>query len=123
MIAQPFSFRLCDRQLSALHNRRDIIKRVEETYEWPRLRMALANEFMIYLDEHEASTLPSKQQAWPDWWTDGFGSAMNETKAARTAHADMIANTGLLSLARLMGAQLPVDIQDEISVVFVSYCL
>ncbi len=39
---------------------------------------------------------------------------LNETKAARTAHAYMVANTGLLSMARLMGTSLPKDIDRDI---------
>ena len=96
----------------------DIVKEWNDLYEWPKLRMALANEFMIYLDQHERDSLPAHRVAWPDWWTDGFGSAMNETKAARNAHGDMIANTGLLSMAKLMGAQLPGDIHRKISDVY-----
>ncbi|MBK8493176.1 MAG: hypothetical protein IPL49_20405 [Saprospirales bacterium] len=93
----------------------DIVKEWNETYEWPKLRIALANEFLTYLEQHEADYLPVKKVAWPDWWADGFGSAMNETKAARTTQADMVANTGLLSMATMLGAQLPQEIADDIS--------
>jgi len=92
----------------------DIVREWNEKYEWPRLKISLANEFMIYLDENEANSLKQKKVAWPDWWADGFGSAMNETKAARTTNANMIANMGLLSMASLMGADLPDDINDNI---------
>lgn len=92
----------------------DIVKEWNEKYEWPKLKLSLAKEFMIYLEENQADELPTKKVAWPDWWTDGFGSALNETKAARTTHADMIANMGLLSMAKLMGAKLPNDINEDI---------
>ncbi|HJM85389.1 MAG TPA: glycoside hydrolase family 38 C-terminal domain-containing protein [Candidatus Marinimicrobia bacterium] len=93
----------------------DIVKEWNEKYEWPKLRIALVNEFLIYLDENQAENLPSQQVAWPDWWSDGFGSSMNETKAARSTHVDMIANTGLLSMAKIMGAELPEDINADIN--------
>lgn len=92
----------------------DIVKAWNEKFEWPKLRLSLASEFMVYLDNNENGTLPVRKAAWPDWWTDGFGSAFNETKAARTAHAYMVANTGLLSMARLMGTPLPEDIDRDI---------
>jgi hypothetical protein len=92
----------------------DIVKEWNEKYEWPKLRMALANEFLMYMDENHGEELYSQQVAWPDWWSDGFGSSMNETKAARTTHVEMIANTGLLSMAKLMGANLSPDINDDI---------
>ena len=39
---------------------------------------------------------PVHRQAWPDWWTDGFGSAARETAASRETHA---ANAGHRSVA------------------------
>lgn len=92
----------------------DIVKAWNEKYEWPKLKLSLASEFMIYLDENESNNLPVKKEAWPDWWTDGFGSAFNETKAARTTHSQMIANMGLLSMARFMGNELPKDMNNDI---------
>lgn len=96
----------------------DIVKEWNEKYEWPKLKLALANEFMNFLDENKSDYIPTKKVAWPDWWTDGFGSAMNETKAARTTHSEMIANMGLLSMAKILGADLPKDINDDISDVY-----
>ena len=92
----------------------DIVKEWNEKYEWPKLKMSLASEFMIYLDQHESEKLPVKKVAWPDWWTDGFGSAFNETKAARITHSHMIANMGLLSMVRLMGTALPATMDSDI---------
>ena len=93
----------------------DIVKEWNEKYEWPKLKLSLASEFMLYLEQHESGNLPVKKVAWPDWWTDGFGSAFNETKAARTTHSYMIANMGLLSMAKLMGTELPEDIHQDIA--------
>ena len=92
----------------------DIVKEWNEKYEWPKLKLSLASEFMVYLDQNESDHLPVKKVAWPDWWTDGFGSAFNETKAARTTHSNMIANMGLLSMTNLMGAELPEDMHKDI---------
>lgn len=92
----------------------DIVKEWNEKYEWPKLKLSLASEFMVYLDKHQADKLPIKKVAWPDWWTDGFGSAFTETKTARTVHSHMIANMGLLSMARFMGTKLPKSIASDI---------
>ena len=80
----------------------DIVKAWNEKYEWPKLKLSLASEFMVYLDKNKSDDLPVKKEAWPDWWTDGFGSAFTETKTARTVHSNMIANMGLLSMAQFM---------------------
>ncbi len=96
----------------------DIIKAWNEKYEWPKLRNALAREFMIYLDENHADSIPSQKVAWPDWWTDGAGSAANETKVVRATHVEIAANTAILSMAKMLGAKLPDNIQEDITGVY-----
>ena len=92
----------------------DIVKEWNDRYEWPKLKLSLASEFMVYLDKYQSDNLPVEKVAWPDWWTDGFGSAFTETKTARTVHSNMIANMGLLSMAQLMGSTLPKTITGDI---------
>ncbi|WP_273273411.1 glycoside hydrolase family 38 C-terminal domain-containing protein [Maribacter polysiphoniae] len=92
----------------------DIVKEWNQKYEWPKLKLSLASEFMIYLDENQGDDLPVQKVAWPDWWTDGFGTAFTETKTARTVHSNMIANMGLLSMAKFMGTALPENITGDI---------
>ena len=96
----------------------EIVKEWNEKYEWPKLKMALASEFMVYMEDHHHEHIETKKVAWPDWWTDGFGSAMNETKMSRATHADMIANMGILSMARILGVQIPDQILDEIDLCY-----
>lgn len=95
-----------------------IIEEWNEKYEWPKLRSALARDFMIYLDEQHADDLPVKKVAWPDWWTDGTASAANETKVVRTTQLDIAATTAVLSMAKMMGANLPNEIQNDIEQVY-----
>jgi len=85
-----------------------------EKYEWPKLRIATAGEFMQYVEGSHAADLPVHREAWPDWWTDGAGSAMRETAVTRTTQSAMIANQGLLAMAVLLGAQLPEDVPGEV---------
>jgi len=96
----------------------DIIRDWNERYEWPKLRSSLARDFMIYLDETHGDHIPSQEVAWPDWWTDGVASAANETKVARATHVEMAANTVLLSMCRIMGAELPPGIQHDVEEVY-----
>jgi hypothetical protein len=81
-------------------------------YIWPKLRLATVSEFMDHVRQHHSDELPVVRGAWPDWWMDGFGSATRQTAYARTAHADYIANEGLMSMAALMGALQPQKIND-----------
>lgn len=92
----------------------DIVKEWNEKYEWPKLKISLASEFMVFLEKNEAANLAVQKVAWPDWWTDGFGSAMNETKAARITQAEMNSNTGLFAMAKMLGTELPTSIQNDI---------
>lgn len=96
----------------------DIIKDWNEKYEWPKLRNALAKDFMIFLDEAHGEDIPAHEVAWPDWWTDGVGSAANETKVVRSTHVEIAANTAILSMAKMVGASLPDDLQRDIEQVY-----
>jgi alpha-mannosidase len=96
----------------------DIIKEWNEKYEWPKLRSALASDFMSFLEEEHADELPKHPLAWPDWWTDGVGSAANETKQVRQTHVNISAITALLSMGKMMGAEIPDNIHDDITEVY-----
>jgi hypothetical protein len=95
----------------------NMVKEWNEKYVWPKLRLATDREFMEYVEKNHGDELSVHQVAWPDWWTDGAGSAMLETKATRTIQSEMIANTGLISMAKMMGADLPEDIQSDIATI------
>jgi alpha-mannosidase len=96
----------------------DIIRAWNEKYEWPKLRSALARDFLVFLDEQHAEEIPAKKVAWPDWWTDGVASAANETGIVRKIHHEIAANTAILAMAQIMGVDLPDDIQEEIEEVY-----
>ena len=92
----------------------DLIRDWNNRYATPKLRNAVSREFMDYITGNYAEQLPVYRVAYPDWWTDGFGSAARETAAARKTHSDMIAIQGLLSMAVLKDIDLPVQISDRI---------
>ncbi|RDY61572.1 glycoside hydrolase family 38 C-terminal domain-containing protein [Flagellimonas nanhaiensis] len=91
----------------------DIVKAWNEKYEWPKLKLSLDSEFMVYLDKNYGEQLDTKKVAWPDWWTDGFGSAMNETKTARKTQANMIATMGLMTMAQASGAKISEEVLND----------
>jgi len=62
---------------------------------------------MSYICSHYDKTIPVFRTAWPDWWSDGFGSASRETAAARQTQCELTANQALLSMASLMGSSIP----------------
>ncbi|MEM1219241.1 MAG: glycoside hydrolase family 38 C-terminal domain-containing protein [Bacteroidota bacterium] len=95
-----------------------IVQAWNEKYEWPKLKLSLASEFMLFLEQNHSEQLDVKRVAWPDWWTDGFGTAMRETQTARNTHTDMIANLGLLAMAKTQGAKIPESIHREVSLCY-----
>ncbi|MFH1741911.1 MAG: glycoside hydrolase family 38 C-terminal domain-containing protein [bacterium] len=95
----------------------DLIDEWNKTYAWPKLRSATAREFMEYVEKNHADELPVHRQAWPDWWTDGFGSAARETAASRQTHNSMRVTETLFSMARLLGASVSPDVMERAAAV------
>ena len=92
----------------------DLIRDWNNKYAFPKLKSAVFHEFMDYVTEKYDHQLPVYRGAYPDWWSDGFGSAARETAAARRTHADMITVQGLLSIAVLKEKVLPSHVHDKI---------
>ncbi|UCE40347.1 MAG: hypothetical protein JSV17_12905 [Candidatus Aminicenantes bacterium] len=96
----------------------DMIQRWNEKYEWPKLRSATAREFPAFIKEKQGDSLPVHRVAWPDWWSDGFGSAALETAAARKTQTQLIANQGLLSMATLLGMKVPTSTMAKVAKIY-----
>ena len=84
----------------------DFVRAWNERFRWPRLRTSVVSDYLRYVEEHHADELPVHRAAWPDWWTDGFGSAARATAAARTTQDEMRAVEGLLAMAALTGIEV-----------------
>lgn len=93
----------------------NVINEWNEKYAYPKLRSALPHEFMDYIYSKYQGDIQSLRVAYPDWWTDGFGSAARETGASRSTHADMVTIESMLSMAEVKGKQLPKHIGDKIT--------
>jgi len=85
----------------------NIVKMWNEKYVWPKLELGTMTDFFRYAEQKYASSAPVFRKAWPDWWSDGFGSTAIETAYARTTHSEFETNEGLIALAALQGAQIP----------------
>lgn len=97
----------------------DFVKKWNETHENPKLRTATASEYLDYVcSKYGEASLPEYQVAWPDWWTDGFGSAAKETGEVRKGQADMMGVTGLFAMEELAGGKVPQEAKKEIESVY-----
>ena len=92
-----------------------MVKRWNEKYEWPKLRTAVATEFIKTVETQYADKIQTIRGAWPDWWTDGFASGAREAAVSRITHSNVIANQVGLSFAKMLGAELPADINKQIA--------
>lgn len=92
-----------------------MVKRWNEKYEWPKLRSAVATDFIKTVERDYAGQIPVIRGAWPDWWTDGFASGAREAAVSRTTHSHAIAGQGGLALAKLAGAELPHGVMGKVS--------
>lgn len=81
----------------------ELVRAWNARYVWPQLRCAVAREFPEHVKQTRADELPVLRQAWPDWWTDGFGSAARESAAARVTQARLSAVESLLAMQSGVG--------------------
>jgi len=95
----------------------DLVKNWNDKYSWPKLRIATAHEFLEDIEKRYADQLPVYRVAWPDWWTDGFGSAARETAEARITQNNLQISQGLLSMASLLGADINPETNQRLSTI------
>jgi hypothetical protein len=89
----------------------DLVRRWNEQHVWPKLRVSVAREFLEYVEREHGKKLAVHRQAWPDWWTDGFGSAARETAVSRETHAGMQVTEAMLAMSALCGRSIPEGIR------------
>lgn len=95
----------------------EMIKRWNEKYEWPKIRTAVSSELFKEVERKYLDKIQTIRGAWPDWWTDGFASGAREAAISRVTHSNVIANQGGLSFAKMLGAKLPANINEQIDAI------
>ena len=85
----------------------DLIVKWNELFEWPKISTSTAETFFRNMERDHSKDFPVIRGAWPDWWTDGFGSAARETAVTRKAAVSLLGNMGALSMALIAGIPLP----------------
>ena len=84
----------------------ELVKQWNASYEYPKLRLAVASEFSEYVEKNFADKLPVYRNAWLDWWTDGYGSTSRETAEIRKTQNMKQVDEGLFAMVSLMGGEL-----------------
>ncbi|GAA2454822.1 glycoside hydrolase family 38 C-terminal domain-containing protein [Actinomadura vinacea] len=91
----------------------EVARRWNETWDYPRVRIATNAEFFEYVEEHHGDRLQVHEGDWTDWWADGLGSgarplgyvrrAQNILRAAETLHTLSDARSGQRDDAAIAG--------------------
>jgi alpha-mannosidase len=68
----------------------DRVKEWNETFAFPKLRLATMREFFGALETKYGAGLPVYKLGWPDYWTDGVASTSFETGLNRITHSELI---------------------------------
>lgn len=92
----------------------DMIRKWNEKYTWPKLKTATATEFFEVMEREHGDEFQIIRGAWPDWWTDGFGASAREVATTRRAQTDLLASMSGLTMAAILGSELPEQINDRI---------
>lgn len=95
----------------------EMIRKWDEVFEWPKISNSTAESFFSKMEKEHSNEFPVIRGAWPDWWTDGFGSAARETSVTRRAATSFLANTGALSMSAIAGIKLPEGTSRKIDLV------
>ncbi|MCD6361408.1 MAG: hypothetical protein J7M38_11180, partial [Armatimonadetes bacterium] len=64
----------------------DLVRAWNDAGGLPRMRIATNREFFERLVELHGDEFAEYRAAWPDWWSEGLGSAAYETALARETH-------------------------------------
>ncbi|MCX6566670.1 MAG: glycosyl hydrolase-related protein [Candidatus Aminicenantes bacterium] len=67
----------------------DRVREWNVKWAFPKLRLATMSDFFGALERNYAAIIPTHKKAWPDYCTDGVGSAAYETGLNRLAHDDL----------------------------------
>lgn len=92
----------------------ELVRRWNEKYLVPRLRCSTAGEFPAHVEAQHGDELETLRAAWPDWWSDGYGSAPRESAAARLTQSQLSAVESLLALERLAGLEVPAALSAQV---------
>jgi len=92
----------------------ELVKKWNEKYEYPKLRIALSSEFLEYVEKNFSDKIPVCRNAWLDWWTDGYGTTSRETAEVRKTQNIEQVDEGLFAMTAMMGGNLGTSIEGKI---------
>jgi alpha-mannosidase len=93
----------------------NLVKEWNARYEYPKIRLALASDFMEYVEREHSDELPVYRSAWLDWWTDGYGSTSRETAEIRKVQNLLQVDEGLFAMVTMMNGELHPSLEAKIN--------
>jgi Glycosyl hydrolases family 38 N-terminal domain./Glycosyl hydrolases family 38 C-terminal domain. len=92
-----------------------LVKEWNAKYEFPKLRLATGSEFLEYVEKNYADNLPIFRNAWPDWWTDGYGSTSRETAEVRKTQNMKQVDEGMFAMVSMLGGELSPSLEEKLN--------
>ena len=92
----------------------ELVKKWNEKYEYPKLRLSVVSEFLEYVENKYGATLPVYRNAWLDWWTDGYGSTSRETAEVRKTQNVKQVDEGMFAMVSALGGELSPALEGNI---------
>lgn len=90
-----------------------IARRWNDTWAYPRLRMATGKEFFSEAEHRLAGRIPTHRGDWTDWWADGIGSGARALGLNRRAQSTLPTAETLHTVADLRSG-VPEDVTREL---------
>jgi hypothetical protein len=82
------------------------VRRWNDRYVWPRVRLATNREFLEMLETHHGARTAVYRGDIPSWWADGAASSAAETGLNRLQHPRLLAAHALWTLLRIADPRL-----------------
>lgn len=83
----------------------EIVRRWNETWDFPRLQMSTNEEFFVEAERRLGDQIQTFEGDWGDWWVEGVGSAALPQALVRRAQARVTDGQTLSQLSRLGGGE------------------
>ena len=84
----------------------DVAKEWYDKWEYPKVKLALLNEFFSELESRYSSVIPTHSAAWPDYWTDGTASTAYETGLHRVSQPTLYSAEKFASFLSILKPQI-----------------
>lgn len=97
----------------------DMVRKWNATHTVPKLRLVTPRIWFEHAEAHWPTPFAAYCAGWPDWWSDGLGSAARESALARQAQAEL---KSLRALSHATGLTPPAERVEQAREATIFFC-